>query len=33
MATEVLELSVKTNIGQSITSLKELKDAIKAAKD
>jgi hypothetical protein len=33
MATEVLELSVKTNIGQSISSLKELKDAIKAAKD
>jgi hypothetical protein len=33
MATEVLELSVKTNIGQSITSLKELKEAIKAAKD
>jgi hypothetical protein len=33
MATEVLELSVKTNIGQSITSLKELKDAIRAAKD
>ena len=33
MATEVLELSVKTNIGQSITSLKELKAAIKAAKD
>jgi hypothetical protein len=33
MATEVLELSVKTNIGQSITSLKELKDAIKSAKD
>jgi hypothetical protein len=33
MATEVLELSVKTNIGQSITSLKELRDAIKAAKD
>jgi hypothetical protein len=33
MATEVLELSVKTNIGQSISSLKELKEAIKAAKD
>ena len=33
MATEVLELDVKTNIGQSITSLKELKEAIKAAKD
>ena len=33
MATEVLELSVKTNIGQSISSLKELRDAIKAAKD
>jgi hypothetical protein len=33
MAKEVLELSVKTNIGQSISSLKELKEAIKAAKD
>jgi hypothetical protein len=33
MATEVLELSVKTNIGQSITSLKELQKAIKEAKD
>ena len=33
MATEVLELNVKTNIGQSISSLKELKQAIKAAKD
>jgi len=33
MATEVLELSVKTNIGQSVSSLKELKAAIKAAKD
>ena len=33
MATEVLELSVKTNVGESISSLKELRDAIKAAKD
>jgi hypothetical protein len=33
MATEVLELDVKTNIGQSITSLKELQKAIKEAKD
>jgi hypothetical protein len=33
MATEVLELDVKTNVGESISSLKELRDAIKAAKD
>jgi hypothetical protein len=33
MATEVLELSVKTNVGESISSLKELRDAIRAAQD
>jgi hypothetical protein len=33
MATEVLELDVKTNVGESISSLKELRDAIRAAQD